>query len=137
MRKTFLMLLLAAASNSMGMELAKWVVVDGREAFTIYADPATLRKTGSMAQMWDMSDAKKGKLLGGAKQAVSSRMEREYDCGKQQLRMLYVSWHSGNMGQGEILGSDPNPGSWHPVMLGTIGERLWKIACDVDGRRRF
>jgi hypothetical protein len=137
MRKAILMLFLAAASNGMAMEPAKWAVVDGREAFTIYADPATIRRTGDMAHMWDMSDAKKGKVLGGVKQSRSFRMEREYDCGKQQVRVLYVSWHADNMGTGDIVGSETTPGSWQTVMLGTIGERLWKIACDVDSRKRF
>jgi len=137
MRKAILMMLLAVAGSSTAVELAKWVVIDGRETFTIYADPATIRKTGSVAQMWDMSNAKTGKVLGGVKRSVSSKMEREYDCSKQQLRMLYVSWYAGNMGDGEIVGSDATPGSWQPVMLGTIGERLWKLACDHGSRRRF
>jgi len=136
-RKAILMTLLASVSGSAAADWAKWVVVDRKETFAIYADIATIRKAGNTAQMWDLSDAKAGKVLGGVKQSLSSKMEREYDCSKQEMRMLYVSWYSGNMGGGEIIGSDANPGGWQPALLGTIGERLWKIACDVGGGRRF
>ena len=117
-------------------DLTKWVVVDGRETYVIYADVATVRRSGNIARMWDMSDSKTGKVLGGVKQSQSFKMEREYDCEKQQLRMLYVSWYSGNMGEGNIIGSDSNAAIWQPVLQGTIGERLWKVACGED-RRHF
>ena len=55
----------------------------------------------------------------------------------QQQRLLYISWLSENMGEGKIIGSDPNPGMWQPALLGTIGERLWKIACGIDKGRHF
>jgi len=137
MRKIILLALLAGVSGSAAADYAKWSVVDGRESFVIYADTATIRRSGNIAQMWDMSDARTGKTLGGVKQSVSSKMEREYDCSKQQIRMLYVSWHSGNMGGGDIVGSDATPGVWQPTMLGTIGERLWKIAWGVENARRL
>ncbi len=136
MRKLILMLLLAFASSNASAQFAKWTVIDRRETFSIYADTASVRRSGNIVQMWDMSDAAPGKVLGGVKQSASSKMEREYDCGKQQLRMLYVSWHSGHMGEGEIIGSDSNPGVWQMALLGTIGERLWKIACG-ESRRYF
>jgi hypothetical protein len=36
-----------------------------------------------------------------------------------------------------MVGSDANPGGWQAVMLGTIGERLWRIACGTESRRRL
>jgi hypothetical protein len=137
MRRAMFMALLAAANGSVAADLAKWSVVDNREAFTIYAETGTIRRAGNIAQMWDMSDAKAGRVLGGIKKSVSSKMEREYDCSRQQMRMLYVSWHSANMGGGEIVGSDATPGSWQPTMLGTIGDRLWRIACGAENARRL
>ena len=137
MRKAILITLLAIANAGMAADVAKWSVVDGREAFTIYADTGTIRRNGNLAQMWDMTDAKTGKALGGVKKSQSTRMEREYECSKQQIRMLYVSWHAANMGGGEIVGSDDTAGAWQPMMLGTIGERLWRIACGTENARRL
>ena len=139
MRKVVLMLLLAVASSSEAADWADWVVdksnwpdwnvVDRGEAIVIYADVKTIRRAGNVAQMWNLFDFKAARQLGGGRQAQSFRKEQEYDCGKQQARTLYISWHSGHMGEGERIGSDATPGSWQPVLQGTSLERLWKIAC--------
>lgn len=131
------MLMLAAASGSAAADFGKWEMVDRTDAFVVYADTATIRNLGGIVQMWDLSDAKAGTTLAPVRQARSFKAERQYDCGKQQLRLLYISWHSENMGEGRIVGSNAVPGLWQPVLLGTIGERLWKIACGQDRGRRF
>lgn len=139
MRKVVLALVLAVASGSAAAQweewflpkgnLSQWVVANSNEAVTIYADAATIRRSGNMAQMWDLTDMQAGRNLGERKRSMSFKREQQYDCDKQQVRTLYISWHSGNMGTGEILGSDRKPSSWRPVLLGTIRERLWKTAC--------
>jgi len=130
-------MLLMLASSSALAQFSRWDVVDRKENFIIYADTATVRRFGSLARMWDLSDGKAGKALPGAKQTRSFKSEREYDCAKQQLRVLYISWQSGNMGEGQILGSTSTAGSWQPALHGTIGEKLWNIACGVDSGRHF
>ena len=132
-------LLLALASGSAAAQwerwfvpesnLSQWVVANSNEAITIYADTATIRTAGNLAQMWDLTDMKTGVALGENKRSLSFKREQEYHCGKQEVRTLYISWHSGNMGSGEIIGSDRNAGSWRPVLLGTIREKLWRTAC--------
>jgi hypothetical protein len=139
MRKAILMLLLAVASGNAAAQwvdwfvpksnVSQWVVANSNEAITIYADTGTIRRTGKLAYMWDLTDMQAGKVLGAEKRSMSFKKEQEYDCEQQQARILYISWHTGNMGQGEIIGSDRNPGAWRPVMLGTILERLWNTAC--------
>jgi hypothetical protein len=131
------MLMLAGASGSAAANFGNWEMVDRTNAFVVYADTATIRNLGDVMQMWDLSDAKAGTTLAPVKQARSFKAERQYDCGKQQLRLLYISWHSENMGEGRIVGSNAVPSLWQPVLLGTIGERLWKIACGQDRGRRF
>jgi hypothetical protein len=133
------MMLLVLASSSAAAQwvdlfvpksnLTQWTAANTNQGITIYADTATIRRAGSMAQMWDLTDMQTAKALGGNKQALSFKKEQEFDCGKQQARILYISWHSGNMGEGEIIGSDRALGNWRPVMLGTIHERLWRTAC--------
>jgi hypothetical protein len=136
MRKA-VFLLLAAASSGAWADWSKWEMVDRTESFIVYADTATIRKSGDVARMWDLSDAKTEKAFAVVKSSRSFKSEREYDCAKQQLRLLYISWHSANMGEGAIIGSDAHEGNWQPALLGTIGERLWKIACGKDRGRRF
>ena len=137
--KVFLTMLLALASGSAAAQweqwfvpksnLSEWVVANYDQAVTIYADTGTIRRTGDMAHMWDLTNFQTAKAVGGDKRALSFKKEQEYDCMKQQARILYISWHSENMGAGEILGSDRTAGSWRPVLLGTILERLWRTAC--------
>ncbi len=139
-RKVILTLLLTVVSGSAaaGWEewfvpksnLSEWVVANYNEAVTIYADTATIRRAGNMAQMWDLTDFRTGgKVLGGDKRSLSFKKDQEYDCNGQRARILYISWHSENMGAGEILGSDRTPGDWRPVLRGTILDRLWTTAC--------
>lgn len=132
------MLLLAASSGAAAQweqwfvprsNLTEWIVANQNEAVTIYADSATIRRAGSIAYMWDLTDFRTGRVLSGDTRALSFRKEQEYDCSKQQARILYISWHSGNMGGGQIIGSDRNPGDWRPILPGTVFERLWKSAC--------
>lgn len=137
--KAVLAVLLALASGSAAAQweqwfvpksnLSEWVVANYDQAVTIYADTGTIRRLGDMAYMWDLTNFQTAKAVGGEKRALSFKKEQEYDCNKQQARILYISWHSGNMGTGEILGSDRTPGGWRPVLLGTILERLWRTAC--------
>ena len=140
MRKAIVMMLLAIASGSAAAQwegwflpkgnLAEWVVANTNEAVTIYADTATIRKADNMAQMWDLTDFRAGgKLLVGDKRSLSFKKDQEYDCNQQRARILYISWHSENMGAGELIGSDRTPGSWRPMLRGTILERLWTTAC--------
>lgn len=140
MGKVILTVLLIAVSSGAAAEweqwfvpksnLSEWVVANQNEAVTIYADTATIRRAGNLAYMWDLTDFRTGRVLSGDKRSLSFRKEQEYDCNKQQGRILYISWHAENMGRGEIIGSDRNPGDWRPVLLGTVFEKLWKVACE-------
>ncbi len=133
--KPLLFALLVLASGSALAQWAQWFVVDSTDNFVIYADGATIRKQGDMARLWDMADAKGSKSPGLINQSLSYKIERAYDCNGQQMQTLYVSWHSGHMGEGEIVGSTSVPGMWQPVMMGTIGEKLWQVACGAYRRR--
>lgn len=139
MRKSILTLLLLVMSNGAAADweqpfvpksnLSEWVVANQNEAATIYADTATIRRAGNIAYMWDLTDFRTGRVLSAEKRSFSLKKEQEYDCAKQRGRILYISWHAGNMGGGEIIGSDRNAGDWRPVLLGTVFEKLWRSAC--------
>ncbi len=139
MRKFVLMILLAVAGNCeaanwadwlvRGNTFGEWFVVDRKAYVTEYANTATIRNVNNTTRMWDIADFTTEKHAGSVN-AMSLKMEREYDCGRQQIRIIYIARYSGNMGEGDILGSDATVSNWRPVLLGTIGERLWRIACD-------
>lgn len=109
----------------------KWVLV-GESAsnggFDIYANPDTIRRSGNMVKMWSMQDFKATQVVGGP-QFLSVKEQHEYDCKDGRQRALYITEHSGNMGQKDSVYSEDITTNWIPVSPGSIGETLWKIAC--------
>lgn len=126
MRNAILMLLLVVFSSS---ALAEWARAGGNDAMIAYADFSTIRENGNMVKMWTLADFKVAKVSAVGKPFLSSKSQVEFDCRKKRRRTLYFSWHSGNMGEGEIIISNSNRDKWAPVLRGTVREALWKFAC--------
>jgi hypothetical protein len=124
--KTILMMLLAVVSSSAA---AEWVKVSENEAATTYADPTTISKAGNMVKMWRLIDLRKAVSIASDKPFISSKGQEEYDCKEEQSRVLALTFHSENMGGGEVVHSEANPTDWAPVRAGSIGETLWKFGC--------
>jgi len=126
MRKAILLMLLAVVS---GNAAAEWAEVGGNETIASYADPATILKNGDMVTMWTLFDLKTAGVSAAGKAFLSSKSKNEFDCRRKRRRILYFSWHSGNMGGGELVASSLDPDKWAPVARGTVREALWKFAC--------
>ncbi len=129
MKRLVLTLVLAALS---GNAAAAWVRVGGNhDILGSYADPASIRKTGSLVKMTSLLDFKSPQTdqsIGG-QPYLSQKDLREYDCKAAKYRLLRFSLHSGRMDAGKIVRGGPNPGDWSPVVPGSLGEALWKFAC--------
>ena len=140
MRVAVLIVLLALAGNCEAADWAdwllrkdtfgEWLVVDRKKGFDVYANAGTIRNSGGIAKMWELTDFGDDKGALSGKGPMSLKTERDYDCNRQHWRTIYIARHSKNMGEGSILSSDSIDGSWQPVAAGTIGERLWRIACN-------
>lgn len=125
------LLLLTATSSAWA---AEWVQVSsstGNGGYNIYADPATIRRSGDTVKMWDLLDFKSTQDIGrGRYRYLSSKSQDEYDCKDERTRQLYFTMHSGQMGGGEVVfTSDGTPTNWTPVAPGSIFETLWELAC--------
>ncbi|MFB3081478.1 MAG: surface-adhesin E family protein [Nitrosomonadaceae bacterium] len=127
MPKAILILLLAAVSNGAA---AEWVNVSTDDSgSTIYADPSTIRKVGNRVKMWVLFDYRKATLDAGDK-IMSKRKHEEYDCKKRQIRLLYLSKHSGRFTEGKVVYLNDIPyNKWVPVVPGSVFEDLWRYAC--------
>jgi len=126
MKKLLLTLMLSIVSSS---AMAEWVEVDSNEKFIAYADPITIRKSGNKVKMWGLMDYNSVNEGAGYKY-LSSKAQNEFDCKEEQRRTLYFSWHSENMGGGDVvyIGDEPTK-NWSPVAPGSVGKNLWKFAC--------
>lgn len=108
--------------------MAAWEEVSTTDDATIYADFATIRRTGEKVKMWNVWDYNTVQDLAGDK-FLSSKAQDEYDCKEEQNRSLIDIWFSGNMGNGKVIYSRMEPNKWNPVVPGSIGHTLWEIAC--------
>jgi hypothetical protein len=59
----------------------------------------------------------------------SWKVQDEFDCKDNKLRMRSYIAYSEHMGNGEIVPNDVVTNQWEPVIPGSIGEALWKYAC--------
>ncbi len=118
----------SAQVNIEKVKAAEWVKVDGNEFVTSYVAPATIRKEGNRVKMLALVDFKTANASGG-RPHMSIKTQHEYNCTENQWRLLNFSYHSGNMGGGEIVYTDAEPGQWEPVKPGSGTQIRWEIAC--------
>ena len=144
MRKFILILMLVFVSSN---AMAEWVEVtaihsqESPESQVAYVDPATIHKNGNL-MMVVLVDHQSG-LSKGIENRLdklffsrsngditkSWKVQDEFDCKDNKLRMLSYIAYSEHMGKGEIVPNDVATNQWEPVVPGSIGEALWKYAC--------
>lgn len=106
----------------------RWVSVSKNEKTTFYTNPSTIRKVGNRAKMWSLLDFETAQGLSGT-EYLSVKAQNEFDCKDEQHRILFSSFHSKNMSEGEVVFSISNAGKWEPVPPESVTEGLWKLAC--------
>lgn len=130
MTRFFLITLLLLSSGS---AYAAWVKVnDGDEAGrTVYVDPATIRRNSNLVKMWQLYDYKTVQTVGGIR-FLTAEEQWEFDCAEERGRVLALKEFSGNMAGGTMVYTNSQVGKWIPVMPGSMGHTVWKVACDKD-----
>jgi len=107
-----------------------WVLVGRDKTDASYANPSTIRRNGALVKMWDITDFKKAQVGNkSVKPYKSTKGQNEYDCEEERLRSLSSSWHSENMGRGNVVFSIHEPLEWVAVSPDSRGRRLWSVAC--------
>ncbi|MDP2229943.1 surface-adhesin E family protein [Methylotenera sp.] len=123
--KIGLVLLLGLACSNAS---AEWRNVANYNSMTLYVDSTTIHKKGNMVKMWSLVDFKNPDTLEG-RTYRSMKLQNEYDCKEEENRMIYNSYHTGNMGDGEVFSINASPGDMMPVPPNSGNLILWKIAC--------
>ena len=116
---------------SSGHSYAEWVLVSGDDAagLAVYVDPATIRRNGNLAKMWQLYDYKTVQTVAGDS-LLSMKRFNEYDCMEERTRMLGYTWFAGNMGSGNVVYSTTEQQPWELVVPRSINRSLWKVACN-------
>ena len=125
MKKLPLALALIFVSSS---AMAKWIKVDDDYLLDIYVDYATIRKADNKVSMWDLVDLKSEREVVGTR-LLSAKTQNEYDCKKEQWRLVASSFFNKNMGAGRVVYSGKPGQKWLPVEPDSFAEVLWAIAC--------
>ena len=114
---------------SSGHVYAEWVLVSGDDAagLAVYVDPATIRRNGNLAKMWQLYDYKTVQTVAGDS-LLSMKRFNEYDCKKSAHACLDIR---GSRATWETV-------KWCTVRLNSNrGNRLHHVASiDLSGKRR-
>jgi hypothetical protein len=126
-----LLLLLLIPMTGCNKPANEWIKVnqDDSAGFTSYTRPSDLVREGNLVKLWVLFDYKSAQSVVADKPFMSSTTQYEFMCDGKQNRRISVSWHSENMGRGDIVFSHSNPGKWEPIMYGTINAGLLEVAC--------
>ena len=124
-RKTILLSLLLLVTSS---AWAEWVkVASSTDGYTVYIDPATIRKDGNLRKVWEISERKQPKQDG----EMSRLVKFEYDCKTERRNILSASTHSEPMGKGKTIWSAPSSAlatDWREIPPGTVA---WAVLNEV------
>ncbi len=109
---------------------AEWIKVrDSDEGGkTVYVDPATILRNRNLVKMWQFYDYKTVQSVGGIR-FLTAEEEWEFDCAEERSHVLALKEFSGNMGSGTMVRTTTQVGEWLPVLPGSLGQTVWKIAC--------
>ncbi len=127
-------LLITLLVLSSGSVHAEWVAVEKNNdlagILTVYVDPDTIRRKGNLVTMWQLIDFKT--MQGGRSPSrfSSTKIQKEFDCAEERLRLLALTNFWGNMGTGEPSGTYVEGGNWVAVEPDSINQALWEVACN-------
>lgn len=128
MRPLILILLLVLSG---GPVYAEWIEVSANKKAGViaYADPDSIRRKGDLAKMWSLFDLHGTQIAGGSSYSSIKALQK-YDCAEDRSRALAHTKFSGNMGHDKVVHSNSNEGAWAPIAPVSVGQELWKVACN-------
>jgi len=112
---------------------AEWVKVSEddeaeKNVYNVYVDPATIRRNSNLVKMRQFYDYKTVQTVGGIR-FLTAEEQWEFDCAEERSRVLTLKEFSGNMRSGTVVYSNTEVGKWQQVAPGTLGHKLWTVAC--------
>ena len=99
----------------------------------MYFDPATIRRAGNRATLWQLTDYKwrQGNII-GSRRFVSTKTHKEFDCPGQRIRLLAYTEFSRHIGTGTLNDGYVDQDNRLPVEPESINHPLWEVACGKE-----
>ncbi|WP_426110422.1 surface-adhesin E family protein [Massilia sp. PWRC2] len=130
MRTLFLTVVLSGLA---GNAAAEWTLISEGANNNLYADFATVRRSGGNVKVWTLSDRAKATMSPGnpAKTYRSMVTLQEVDCSDEKMRALQLTTYENGMGAGKQLdfATRANNPSWQYAEPGTVAEDVVKAVC--------
>ena len=100
---------------------------------TVYVDPDTISREGSLVTIWQLIDFKwmQGSPRGPTR-FLSTETRKQFDCSGERLRLLAFTEFSRGMGTGIPADGYVDTGNWLPVEPESINQALSEIACGKE-----
>ena len=130
MHKVVLLLLLTGISSN-AMAKGEVEVGNGFGGDKVFAYPASIKKVGGSARMWDLFNFGTPQKLDNYSPYLSKVSEVQYECEEKRMRTLYTNAYSEKDGKGaKVFYKDTTTLlNWQPVVAGTAHEALLEYAC--------
>ncbi len=131
MKTLFLIVTLGLASSS---AFADWTPVNVEEdGITQYVSLNSIRRDGTIVEMWDLIDFGNGHDKRAKKfmyqDTLSIKTLSQYDCQEPRMKMLTVMQYDKNMARGKIIDSSYKAEDWQKISPLSDWGRLRTIAC--------
>ena len=120
------MILLIVASSNV---LAEWILYATREnGDSLYIDKP-IKHNKNSESIWFINDFSKDKDFKGDAYK-SQKLHADINCKGKQVKTRAIYIHSGNIGQGELIGYENFSNEpWVDIPPGSQAENLWEVAC--------
>ena len=112
---------------------AEWVAVEqdylSPGLGTLYIDPDSIQREGNMVTVWQLIDFKT--MQGGRSPTrfLSTKTQKQLDCGEKRFRLLAFTAFTDGMGAGIPDDGYVDKQVWLPVEAESITQTLWEVVC--------
>jgi hypothetical protein len=116
---------------------AEWVAVEKDYLLsglqTLYVDPDSIRKEGTLVTMRQLIDFKwmQGSARGPTR-FLSTETHKQFDCAEKRLRLLAFTEFSHRLATGIRADGYVDTGRWIPVEPESMNQALWEVACGKE-----
>jgi hypothetical protein len=106
-----------------------WLKVTSGQATTLYIDPASVVRIGSIVKVTELADFKTDRSDRSGFSYRSQITQYEINCDKHVRRMLSQTTYLGAFGMGKEMSSLKYVGAWTSAIPSSIGEILDREVC--------
>ena len=110
---------------------AKWTFITDGYLGSVYLDFKTLDENKNIITVWQLQNFSKIDAYG----VKSRRLLVEFDCLASIRRVIYLSAHSEQMAQGNVILINNKLGNWEQPLPKSLGEKVFDAAC--SGKKFF